>query len=221
VAASPPEVIVRAVGWLIPPAAREATLGDLHEISGGTAAFLGAAFVTIPFVVWSRVLRTSDAVVRLMEAMTLYTSFVLAGRWLEPAILYDPSGFARLAIPPGVVLLTLMLADAYSDPKKRPPLRPIFGPVLGMALAYASQAATGSWALPHILLWYAGGMGIVLVSTLRMTIPPIADRPQLARIPAHWQKLDLEGFHGLARPLIIVAIVVLILLSRFLTNHLK
>lgn len=213
-------MIVRAVGWLIPPAAREETLGDLREISGGTVAFLGAAFVTIPFVVLSRVVRTSDPVLRFMEGMTLFTSFVLAARWLNAAILYDPPGFARLAIPPGVVLLTLTLADAYADPKKRPPLRPIVGPVLGMALAYASQEATGSWALPHIILWCAGGMGIVLVSTLRMTIPPIADRPQLVRIPAYWQKLDLEGLQGFVRPLIIVAIVVLILLSRLLT-HLK
>lgn len=213
-AAGAPAVIERVVGLLIPPASREEVLGDLREISGNTAVFLAAAFVVVPFVVFSRIRRTSDPVVRLMEAMTLYTAFVVSARWIDAGILLSPSGFLRLAIPPAIVLAILMLADAYADPRKKSPLRPALGPVVGMIFASGAQRSMGDWALADVLMLYAGMTGVLLLTALRFAIPPIPDRPQLARIPAYWQKLELDL--GILRPLIVVAIVVLIVLSRLL-----
>lgn len=215
-ATRPPTIIVRVIGWLIPPSCREEVLGDVQEVSASPAEFLLQAAKAIPFVIFSRIRRTSDTVIRFMEGMALYTSFVLAAGWLDRGLLNDSFGFLRLAVPSVSALATLMFADAYADPRKRSPLRPLFGPILGLAVAVIMQPALGEWALPETILFYGGAVGVVLISTLRLIFPPIADRPQLARIPALWQKLELAPFYGWFRPMIVVAILLVIAIARLL-----
>ena len=201
----------RIVGWLIPPASREEVLGDLRERCGDK--FLVEAVRVIPLVVVSRIRRTADPVIVLMEALALFTPLVLAAAWLDPALLDEASGFARMEIPVAIVLVTLSLADAYADPKKRWPLRPILAPVLGMAIASAIPV------LPWVVMIWGGIIGTGIVATIRLVFPPIADRPQAARIPEHWQKLEMDAVNLTAARLLLpfAAIVfLLIAVSRWL-----
>jgi len=205
-------MIEKLIGVLIPPAAREEVLGDLRERCGDGARLLREAARVIPYVVASRIRRTTDAVVVLMQGLTLYTCFVLAALWMARPLLYTDWGFARLAIAPCIVLATVILADAYADPKKRPPLRAMAAPVLGMALAFAAQP------VPRPLMIWGGLIGTLLVVMMRLAIPPLADRRQTARVPAYWQKLDLVSLKmdfGGARLMIAAAILLLLLISRW------
>lgn len=178
-------------GWLIPPACREEILGDMRERYRSGAAYLLDAAHVIPSVIYSRIRRTTDAVMALMQAASMYTAFVVAARGLDGALLADKRGFARLAIPAVIVLATTILADAYSNPRRRWPLRPLFAATLGFALAYSAQPMLNQWALPASVFAWGSGTSLLLVSTLRLTFPPITDRPQAANTPAFWQKLEL------------------------------
>src|ERR1035438_8385062 len=111
--------------------------------------------------------------------------------WWDDELLFREYGFARLAVPPAIVLAAIVLGDAYSDPKKRLPLKPLFGPTLGLVLIFAVEL-NHRWALPVSVLAWGGALGVLIVSTLRLTLPPITERPQVAKIPAFWQKLELS-----------------------------
>jgi hypothetical protein len=220
----PSKISETIVGWLIPPACREEVLGDMRERHQRSAPYLlDAAAHVIPFVIYSRICRTTDAVVALTEAVSMYTSFAMAAWWLDPAALIDERGFVRLAIPPAIFLAATILADAYSDPKRRRQLKrlllkPLWGPMLGFALAYAVQSMLGQWALPASVLAWGSGMSLLLVSTLRLAFPPIADRPQAANAPSFWQKLEFAPLplwlKGAMFPTAIVLAVILYLLKK-------
>jgi hypothetical protein len=209
-AARPSQVIERLVGLLIPPASREEVLGDLHERCETTPRFLVEAAFVIPHVIASRIRRTTDRVILLMQALTLYTSFVLAALWLDRPLLYDESGYALLAIPGAIVLVVVIFADAYADPKKLSPLRPMLAPVLGMAFAFALPA------LPRAVMIAGGSIGILLLSTLRFIFPPLADRAQIARVPAHWQKLELVPLPFPGGRWLVVALLLWFVVSHWL-----
>lgn len=180
------------VYWLLPPACREEILGDMRERNGSTGQYLAEATSTVPAVICSRIRRTTDAFLTLMLAVSMYTAFVMSARWRAPELLASAFGYARLAIPPVIFLVAIILADAYSDPKKRWPLKPVLGPVLGLVLAYAVEL-NQQWALPAAVLAWGGGLSVLLVSTLRLIFPPVTERAQAAKVPALWQKLELPA----------------------------
>ena len=189
---SGPSKISEAVTWwLVPPACREEILGDMRERYQGPARYFLEAAHVIPCVIHSRICRTTDAVVALMEAASMYTAFLMATWWLDRAMLLNARTFAHLAIPPAIFLAATILADAYSDPQKRRPLKPLFGPAIGFALAYIVQSTQNRWALPPSVFAWGSALSFLLVSTLRLTFPPITERPQAANAPAFWQKLEL------------------------------
>jgi hypothetical protein len=188
----PPKIIELIAGFLIPPASREEVLGDLRERYESLARYLFEAAYTIPLVLYSRIRRTTDAVVALMEAVSMFTAFVLAAGWLDRALLLDERGFLRLAIPPVVALAVLVLADAYSNPKRRWPLKPVFGAILAIGAALGCEAWLDRWSLPVDVLAWGTGMSALLISTLRLMFPPITERPQAVSAPAFWQKLELS-----------------------------
>ncbi len=216
--AGPPEVIEKIAGWLIPPACREEVLGDLRERSPGAKAFASDAARTIPCVIYSRIRRTTDPVIALAEALTLYVAFVVAAISFDRSVLVSRESFVRLAIPPVVVVAAMILADAYSNPRKRWPLKPLFAPMLGIALAFAAEMKLGEWGLPRIVLAWGSGVGALMVSLLRLLFPPIADRPQAIEAPAFWRRIELPA--GALRYELLVAIVLLLLLLRVLVRRL-
>jgi hypothetical protein len=209
----PSQITEAILGRLIPPACREEVLGDLRERYLSPPHYLFEAARVIPCVLCSRIRRTTDAVVALAEALSMYTAFVLAARWLDPRMLGAADGLARLAIPPALILAAIVLADAYSDPRRRWPLRPLAGPALGSALAWGARLLFGQWSLPAPVFGWGMGIGLLIVVTLRLVFPPITDRPQAVNAPAYWQKLELSPLPaGLRNVLISFGILLFVIL---------
>jgi hypothetical protein len=212
----PSKIAEALVYCLLPPACREEVLGDMRERNRSSAQYLVEAACTVPSVVYSRIHRTTDAVLTLMVALSTYTAFVMSARWLVPELLFREYGFARVAIPTAIFLVTIILADAYSNPKKRWPLKPLFGPILGLALTYAVEL-NHRWALPALVLAWGGAVSVLLVSTLRLTFPPVTERPQAAKIPGFWQKLELSppssSLKGALLPCAVLLAIILYLLT--------
>jgi len=214
----PPKIIETLLGWLTPPACREEVLGDLRERYQSPARYVAEGLHSVACVMYSRIRRTTDSVVALMEAMSLYTSYVLAALAVDRSVLFDPRGFARPAIPAAIALAVVILADAYSNPKRRWPLKPLFAPILGIAIAFAWEMPRDAWALPPAVLAWGSGMGALFVSTLRLMFPPITERPQASSAPAFWQKLELTPVALRLRdallPAVIMLAVILILIAK-------
>jgi len=203
-------------GVLIPPACREHVLGDLRERYESPQQYITEVMRTLPLVVVSRIRRTTDPVVLLMEAFTFYICFLVMASSGQSAFLYEQAGFLRIAIPTAVALLALVLADAYADARKRSPLTPILGVVLAIGFAFVFQAVLlatyPELALPRAIMILGGSVGILLVSTLRFIFPPVADRPQGVNVPSFWQKQELAPMGFSARWVIRALVVAGVLL---------
>lgn len=208
----PPKIAETLVFWLLPPACREEVLGDMRERNQSYAQYLVEATFTIPSVIYSRIRRTTDTVLTLMASVSMYTAFVASARWLDPQLLLREYGFARLAIPPAISLVAIILADAYSNPKRRSSLKPLFGPALGLALSYAVEL-NRSLSIPAPVLAWGGTLSLLLVSTLRLIFPPVAESPRVVDMPAFWQKLELlPPSFGLRSALLPCALLLAIIL---------
>jgi hypothetical protein len=181
---APPKLMEAVVGLLLPLASREHVLGDLHERYTSPLHYLGDAIRTVPLVIASRIRRTTDPDVFLMEALGMYIAFSGAAFLLDRSFLEH--GLLLLAIPVAVVLGVSTLAAAYADPRQRSPLQPIREAALGVAFAFLTQAVV---AIPRWTMIAGGGMSLLLVSTLRMFFSSHANRPQGATTngPLLWQ----------------------------------
>src|SRR5271169_6684064 len=100
----PPRSLETLVGLFIPPACREVVLGDLHERYISLPRYVADVLTTVPLVILSRIRRTTDFQVLLMEAFVLYLSFWGADRFEEAAFLIDRLGLLRIAIPAATAL---------------------------------------------------------------------------------------------------------------------
>jgi hypothetical protein len=186
---SPPKLIQAVVGLLLPPACREYVLGDLHERCTGALHYVVDALCALPLVIASRIRRTTDPDVFLMEALGMYTAFSGAAFLLDRGVLLSRFGLLRLAIPAAVILAVSTLAAAYADPRKRSPLQPIREAALGVAFAFLTQALLPSLSVPRWTMVAGAGMSLLLVSTLRMFFSSAVNRPQGATTngPLVWQ----------------------------------
>ena len=132
--------------------------------SPGQYAF--EALITVPLVILSRIRRTADPQVVLIQAFVLYLSFLCAAWFKDAALLQAQWGLLRLAIPAGIALLVVILEDAYARPGRRSPLSLVRGPVLGLAFALASQglflSGNPDLALPRWILLYGSAMSLLL-----------------------------------------------------------
>jgi len=191
---SPPRSLELLIGLLIPPACREEVLGDLHERFTNLPRYVADVLTSVPFVILSRIRRTTDFQVLLMEACVLYLSFWGAARLEDVAFLDFRFGYLRLAIPAATTLLFLMLADAYAVPGRGWVLKSLRAPVFGLAIACLSQLwlpkEHPDLTLPRWILLCGEAAGLLLVCTVRMLSPPPADRPQGAGGPVFWLHLD-------------------------------
>jgi hypothetical protein len=180
------------VAVFLPPACREEVLGDLHERYRSPRHYGLEALRTVPMVILSRIRRTADPQVILMQAFALYVSFLGAAWFKDAALLRSQWGLLRLAIPPGMGLLGLILEDTYANPGRRSPLSLVRGPVLGLAFALVSQAVfrTGNsdLAVPRWILFYGCATSLLLSSAVRMLFPPGMDQLQGGNAPALWLK---------------------------------
>lgn len=169
----PPQMIEKVVGVLLPPACREEVLGDLHERYAGRRPYLAEAVRTVPLVILSRIRRTTDPGLLLLEAMALYLSLVLGVRVFgDPAFLEQPQAYFRLAFPVLVALLALVLVDAYASRSRRLSLGPLAG-FLALLLQSNFQAANPELALPSFrMILLSSLVGMLLVAALRLFFEP-------------------------------------------------
>jgi len=181
----PPRTAERIVALLTPPACREHVVGDLRERYTTRGQYVAEAICTIPLVVSSRIRRTTDPQMLLMEAFVLYISFLVVAWRLDGAnFLYEQWGYARVAIPAAIAEATLKLEDAYATPGKRTPLTPILQVTLSLGIVSLAEGALLAidprWVLPLHTVVYGSAISIVLVSTLRILFPPWDTRPRSA-----------------------------------------
>ena len=112
----PPKVIETIVGSLVPSCRRETVLGDLYEGYTSVPQYVLSAARTVPYVILSRLIGTSDAGPRLAESGALYAAFVGAVWQLSgTGFLYEQAGLARATIPALAGLGALAMRDAYAD----------------------------------------------------------------------------------------------------------
>ena len=147
------------------------------------------ALRTVPFVIASRIQRTTDSVVLLMETFCCYVPFLAVAFVAEPAMIRKQEGLLRLAIPCVIAVAALVLADAYADPRKKSVLRPFISVSLAFACVFLVHLIHP--LLPATMLAVGSGMSIMLLLALRMLFPPLADRPQQIQGPAFWQKQEI------------------------------
>jgi len=169
------------VGILVPPACREEVLGDLHERFTSRVRYAGDALATVPLVILSRIRRTTEPRILLMQAFVAYLSFLCAARLADREILGTPWGLMRLAVPAAMSLVGLVLDDAYARRGPRSRLNLARGPVLGQVFALVSQeifrVGSPELALPRIIVLCGCAMSLVLSFTVRAWFPP--GNPQL------------------------------------------
>ncbi len=169
---------------LLPPASREHVLGDLQERCTSTKSYLADALSVLGPVIISRIRRTTDSQVFLMEALTIYLSFTTAGLYLgEQNFLYHHAGFIRLALPTSVAVMALLFCNAYSDLEKRSFSRAILQSAGSLSLAFLGQAVIfdthPGFAVPFRVMLYGSLLSCLLISPLRLLFPPTTRMPQL------------------------------------------
>jgi hypothetical protein len=189
---APPKAAETIVAILIPPACREEVVGDLYERYQSPFHYCAEAITTIPFVVASRIRRTADQQMVLIQAFSLFLSFLGAAWFKDRAFLHLHSSLLRLALPAGVALLGLILEDAYARPGHRWTLGLGRGPLLGVGLALALEGAFRFFhpnlAIPGWTLSYGCVMSLILTTSVRMVLPPAAHQLRGTGVPADWLK---------------------------------
>lgn len=215
------------VAVFLPPACREEILGDLHERYSSSGQYGWDAVRTIPLVIISRIRRTTDPQVLLMQAFVLYASF-LGAAWLKDrTFLSERWGLLLLAIPAAMATLGLMLEDAYARPGRRSPLKLARGPVLALGLVLASQGlfriSNPDMALPTWITFYGCALSLLLSSAVRQLFSPATDQLRGANVPVDWlrQSSGLVGNAGTSIRVVkgIAAIVAVVIVGTWMANH--
>jgi hypothetical protein len=169
---SPPKVIEFAVGLLLPPACRENVLGDLHERYTSPAQYIGEAFSTVPWVIVSRIVRTTDAGLFLLQAFALYLAFVTSARFAAgPDFLDLPNTYLRLAVPALIALVVLVFADAYARTERRL-FQGSVAAFIALWLRFWSTATNSNLSVPFHVILYSSVLGILLVTVIRAIFLP-------------------------------------------------
>lgn len=199
----PPRIADAIVALLIPPACREEVLGDLQERCKSGAQYVADALSTIPFVIVSRIRRTADPQVLLIQAFVLYLSFLGAVWFGDRTLLGEHGGLARLTIPVVMAVAGLIVDDAYAKPGPRSATSLARGPVLGVILALLSQEALwmkkSDWALPHWIAIDGCAIGLLLSSGIRMLFPPVGSKLLGINAAAAWLKQQGASSESLSR----------------------
>ena len=151
----PSPLLESVLSRLLPVAVRDEVLGDLYERYQSPLQYLLAGVAIVPIAVFCRIRRTADPQVTLTVACLLYLCY-LGTAWFT-----TPTSSTRLALPPALTLLGIVLADVYA---RRPGT--IGAPAVGTALALAAELAVPA-ALPWALVAPAAAAGLVFASATR------------------------------------------------------
>jgi hypothetical protein len=178
--AGPPKLIETFVGFCMPPACREEVLGDLHEKYTGPWQYVGLAMCVVPFLLMSRIRRTTDIFVLLTNALLIYGSFLAAVWYTDRTSLTGQWGLLRLAVPTVVNLAVLILEHAW-DFQTRWASALISGAVIGIGVYFSLPGELAS---------------LMLVAAVEFAFSWRANLPQAAAGPALWLKQRPESAPG-------------------------
>jgi hypothetical protein len=163
------------IGLWIPPACREEVLGDLHEKYTGPWQYIALAMCVVPFVILSRIRRTTDTLILLTEALLIYGSFLGAAWYTDRTMLTSHWGLERLAIPTVLNLVVLIFDRAWNLRTKW----------------WHRNAARISIGLASNMLGECASM--LLVAAVEFLSRPGTDVPQSSAGPALWLKQRVES----------------------------
>ena len=167
VESGPPKIIEAAVELVLPPACRESVVGDLCERYTSPGRYLREAALTVPLVILSRILRTTDAALLFLEACALFLSFVAAARFYNDGIFFGQQNvYLRMAPPVVLALVGLVLVDAYAPAAKRM----IMGPAAAFCaiwLQFSVMSRNADWTLPIEVVLSGSLGGVLMVAGLR------------------------------------------------------
>jgi len=198
----PSRIVEAIIAVFLPPACREEVLGDLYERYRSLQQYSLDALRTVPLVIMSRIRRTADPQLVLIQAFTLYIAFLSAAWFADRALLGEQRGLLRLAIPAGTELAGLILDDVYANRGRSSLLKLARGPAVGLGLAFVLEgvfwASDPNLAVPLGSMLYGCALSLTVSSALRMMFPPGADQLQGVSAPAHWLK-QAGGTLGNAR----------------------
>jgi hypothetical protein len=168
--------------FFTPPACREEVLGDLHERSRTAPEFCIEAVSAIPLVIFSRVRRTADPQFLPLYAAIPYLCFWAAAWFEQRSLAETDAGLLRLAVPAAIMLLAVLLEDAYAKPGKRFPMQLVRGPVYAASFVAMSQFVLRAFGapitLPLAIVLYGTAMALFLTSALRLLFSSQSASPQ-------------------------------------------
>lgn len=210
----PPRILESLFGLLLPPAAREQVLGDLHERYTSPSGYLADLLGVLGPVIIGRIRRTTDFELFVIEILTIYLSFVAAA-WQFGA----HNTFVQLALPAIVAEVCLLFCNAYSNPEKRSirtAALQITGSLLvalfGQSIIFDSQP---NLAVPLRILLYGSALSLALLIPLRIAFPLKMARASKFRQRKASLKLSNGGPNpGFVFTLIVALVAVAFLLSR-------
>jgi len=170
------------VAFFVPSACREEVLGDLYQLYRSPLEYAYSALKTVPLVVLSRMRRTSDPQVLVIQAFAAFVSF-LGAVWLKDGSrVLEPWEMLRPAVPAAMTVLGLLLQDTYANTPRKSGRDLARGPGLGFVLALASQGilqiSHSDLALPGWTVLYGCATSLLLSSAIRVFLPPTFDRLQ-------------------------------------------
>jgi hypothetical protein len=223
----PPRILERIVSLLVPPACREEVVGDLHERFESPMQYATEAFLTVPLVILSRMRRTTDPQVLLIQVFAMSLSFLCAA-WLTGEETFRRQlSLLRFAIPVAMAALGIVLNDTYANPVHRSAVNYARGPLLGVLLAFGVQCwlwitfpllSLSRWAM-----FWGCMVSLLFTSAIRKLFPPIIDQPLGANAPALWQKhiggaVDVPpGFVQMLK--ILCAVIAILLIGTWIAGH--
>jgi hypothetical protein len=171
----PPKTLETIVGAMLPSACRENVLGDLCERYRSNRQYLCEALATLPLLVASRIRRTADGQIVLIEAFAAYLSFMAAGwQFYGSPFFYDHSGFLRLAVPAIAAIACLLVFDAYFESRA---LGAPLAVAAGVSFQFLLAGLIPSLSLPAVVVLVGGASTALLVSGLRSVLQASPLRP--------------------------------------------
>jgi hypothetical protein len=204
----PPKILEAIVALLLPPACKEEVLGDLSEKYTGPFQYVVLALCVVPCVIVSRIRRTTEAKVLLMEALLLYASYLAAAWYTDRKALMDQWECLRLAIPAVLAVAFMMLEDAWSRVGEKSALRLTGEVALATLFAFLWMVRT----LPGTLNMAGAFASVVLVSAVRIMFRGQIDRPQAAATgPAAWDEpavapRNTKSIYALAATIVLIMV---------------
>lgn len=161
---APPPGLEKLVGWFIPPSCREEVLGDFYEQYRSPLQYIGTAIRVVPCVIASRILRTTDVRVLLMDSLLTYAAFLCSAWWVNRQYLNSNIDLLILSTPALMILIYHALSAAWRVRDVRPSR-------LTASIFAVSGLLLVQWLDTNVLV-LGWSIAMVLMVSLRHVAPP-------------------------------------------------